>query len=73
MKRHKRPRWEPAADGGAELHAAVDAIALCNTPAGRQARLWIRLCWLRDERLAWTEILPALRQELATSCPVAAE
>ena len=71
-RRHRRnPTWMPA--NAAEVHAAAEAVALCNTPQGRELRLWIRLCWLRDQTLPWVEILHALRQEMAAVLPIAAE
>lgn len=72
--KHRRSwKWRPRDGGGAELNAAAEAIALCNTPQGQEMQLWIRLCWLRDDHLPWTEILPALQREIAAALPIAAE
>lgn len=72
-KNRRSSKWVPRAGGGAELNAAAAAVALCNTPAGIEQRLWVRLCWLRDEHMPWTQILPALQQEIAVALPIAAE
>jgi len=53
--------WAPAPEAAAqETHAAAQAIALCNSPEGREQRLWIELWAMRDQTLSWVEILAAL-------------
>lgn len=58
-------RPPPAKARAAELHAAAEAVALCNSPAGIERQLWIVLCDLRDSTVSWVETLAALRERMS--------